>query len=217
MTIYILDKDPQKIAEYLDDYSLNKMILNIAQVLCNAHFIHPLKEGICASSWIPLLQTKECKWSEWVRKCKANYLYLAELGIASLKQYNYRFDLNLHMIEQAMIDGHPLEWARDNVPDLPLHVFEKDFMGHETIMNGLLGNLHTSIPLVMPKKYRDSENIYEIFGGSIFYFPYVDRGHGYIEVCPYDAYTYYYLAKLKQSKNEDIIWTFRKQPIWVSL
>ncbi len=37
MTIFILDHDPKKIAEMLDDKSLTKMIKDVAQVLCDAH------------------------------------------------------------------------------------------------------------------------------------------------------------------------------------
>ena len=37
--IYILDEDPKKCAEYLDDRSLDKMINDISRVLAHIHYI----------------------------------------------------------------------------------------------------------------------------------------------------------------------------------
>lgn len=38
MTIYILSEDPKETAQFLDDKSLDKMIRDISQVLCNVHY-----------------------------------------------------------------------------------------------------------------------------------------------------------------------------------
>jgi hypothetical protein len=161
MTIYILDNDPKKIAEYLDDNSLDKMIKGIAQVLCNVH--HDLIEdrffesakysGHCKNvrdKWkleIPLKSICVSKngllqWSQWARECTANYFYLVELAEICSRELNSRFE----GLTQKQIDNEKiLIWARDNVPDLP----------NKTVNLKIENFNHTEadIPVICPPKY----------------------------------------------------------------
>lgn len=114
MTIYILDSDPKKCAEYLDDKSLDKMIQDIAQVLCNAYRLRInsyYTNGIHVDNFSPLEIENKLKeiplttlsnlkkinrnkkiiyWSQWASECIANYRYLVELGIMCCREYHYR-------------------------------------------------------------------------------------------------------------------------------
>lgn len=229
MTIYILDKDPKLCAQMLDDKSLDKMIKSIAQVLCNAHYIdvdhrikdfykNPSKSGghlygekgaITMENKfeesIPLSESKNCEWSEWAYKCKANYLWLVELGLNCIKEYNLRFSLNMHMLQQARHCKHPIEWARDNVPDLPPVVKYEN--GNQT--RYILNRDHTPLPLVMPKKYFKS-------------YPY-----SLIHIV--ESYRNWYQAKMKKLSNcecseckgmlalHDPQWTNQSRPEWLNL
>lgn len=113
MTIYILDNDPVKCAQSLDDKSLNKMIKDIAQVLCNVHRKIEFDKHYMYVTNIPLKPTDwDSKWSQWARECRANYLYLVDLLETCLGEYSFRklpckfyfkfFNITI--------------WARDNCP-----------------------------------------------------------------------------------------------------
>ncbi len=92
--IYILDNDPKLCAQYLDDKSLNTMIKDITQVLCNVHWDELLSDqglGNLSSliqygnTRIPIPSKHSyylTKWAQWAGECRANYLYLVELGTA---------------------------------------------------------------------------------------------------------------------------------------
>lgn len=167
MTILILDNSPEEIAKALDDKSLDKMIKSIAQVLCNVHWLENgesiecslcryyavrMKKSTCnclSKNKIPLPSTQVLyKWSQWARECVANYKWLVELGLACDWEFAYRSDFKLDKKYHDII-----EWARDNVPELPKQIYQKDDLGYTVLMCGILGNEPTPFPLVMPKEY----------------------------------------------------------------
>src|SRR3954464_3197699 len=99
--IYILDNDPAKCAQMLDDKSLDKMIKDITQALRTVYLdsiIHPLDKGrecwndavmhLGQGQWVPKEKSNHEKWSIWARECKANYLYLVEMGLACLSEWS---------------------------------------------------------------------------------------------------------------------------------
>jgi hypothetical protein len=144
--IYILDNDPKKCAEALDDKSLDSMIRDIAQVLCNVHHgTYPQLTNI------PLKPTRDkihqaiklTGWGSWARECRANYLWLVELGDSLAVEYQYRFNKRSNKYMKTF------HWARDNVPDLPLS-------GCQCYEKECPLDLYqiSSAPLVMPKKYQ---------------------------------------------------------------
>jgi len=209
MTIYILDSNSELCAKYLDDNSLDSMICDMAQVLCNAHFHNPIKSGFVSCSWIPLSQKKECKWTRWIRECKANYLWLVDLLYECLMEYRYR--LSGHKMYKVLC------WARDNVPDLPNIVKNNT---HSTISIGIKDCSnpihHTTLPLVMPEKYL---KIYPFRMINVI-----------------ESYQAYYLAMLnkkihkiddmdvckcsicdKAFKSKKFKWTNREIPQWLQL
>lgn len=247
MTIFILANDPKRRAEYLDDESLDKMIKDISQVLCNVH--HDLldeKENLinkrtdleiipsnfhweCMHKEIPLDSIFVSKnglleWSRWARECLANYNYLVGLGLLCLFEYRY---VRHGGIKQHKFH-HVINFARDNVPDLPVGVCTiengnlkktPDTVGEYEAIFGL--GIITPLPLVMPKKYikADLSNQLnntipgEVFNGTIL------------------AYRNYYQGKLKQKqcmKHDACIyaqqkcclrtkpyWTSREKPEWL--
>lgn len=244
MTIYILDNDPNLTVQALDDKSLDKQIKDIAQVLCNVHhyqfFFLPFPKKMADFCKHPPLKVSSNKhiqiWSHWTRKCKANYLYLVELGLACTVEWALRY--NGYMTPDKCKESNKLAklntvicWARDNVPDLPITQTcrncdgnSDDYYGEgypcdQCNVDGKQEKTQTSLPLTFPKKYIIHLNVLDI----------TDTGDQDIE-----SYRNYYQAKLKQLKDrinkgglsnypeslswtDYYKWTNRAVPKWLSL
>lgn len=196
MTIFILDQDPQKIAEYLDDKSLDKQIREIAQTLCNVHHIvTPRNQPSPATplEWKgPLKDGSDGQWSEWASECKANYEWLALLGGACSKEFSYRL---VNPNPKSAIDKlniyHKLDnvigWAEANCPKLP---------DSETT---------TPFPLAMPAKFK--------FPFQRGEWPPAGKNSPVILDSTIKAYLSYYQAKLQGKPT----WTRQERPAWLEL
>lgn len=164
--IYILDQNLAKSAQALDDKSLDKQIKDIAQVLCNVHwtFKWESKRFNVIAFFTEKGKNKTLdQWIGWALECKANYLYLVELGLACVFEWEHRHDEKFDNIgwRKQPINKHlkVLRWARDNVPDLPVKN-EKISIPLQLTGTGGFGYFPrkvsyetTQFPLVIPKKY----------------------------------------------------------------
>jgi hypothetical protein len=190
--------------EELDDKTLDEQIEAIAQTLCNVHY--RIKNGAEATikykgrcDRIPLELISFDEFSEWASECLANYLKLVEMGLACCEEYRLRFSeplLNIYG-EEGKVKEHKLqyviEWARENVPELPVRIDSKYNIDDSCIDldSRIDKEITTPFPLVMPEEYKVyfvSEN------GS--------KGAPFI----IESYRNYYRAKLykkKQCKNHE--------------
>lgn len=104
--IYILDEEIKKCAQYLDDRALKRMIKDIAQTLCNAHYYGEDKDK-------PPLEFSNKKsiaeWVTWIEDSRANYLRLVELGLACCDESYHRHGITDFNVEYRNI----MLWARD--------------------------------------------------------------------------------------------------------
>lgn len=235
--IYILDNDPALAAQMLDDKSLDTQIRDIAQVLCNVHIMviysirtdNILERGARINK-LPLLfkySNQYNEWTHWARECRANYLYLVELGAMCSNEYCFRYEdrsglVKLNKYHLAII------WAGDNVPDLPEcpHGYCKqdkysDFFGTINFQTNIpiyckdkysLSNL----PLVMPKKYIRNYIFREL----------LDSGSIPEHIL---SYRNFYRAKFIRQYSKDYFiighneehcggtWTNRDKPEWLKL
>jgi hypothetical protein len=132
----------------LDDKLLSNTIKNIAKVLCAVHHVYAEKIefniicGVKKNIPLPYYRYKLepiADYRDWAMKCKANYLYLSQLGLVCFMETVYR-NINNRRIRKDKY-GSALIWARDNVPDLPDQTSEP-----------------TRLPLFMPRKYWLFEN-----------------------------------------------------------
>lgn len=150
--IYILDNDPKLCAEMLDDRSLDSMIKDIAHVLNGVHYC--LRDR----DW-KLIKASSKPWIYWAIECRANYLYLAKLGIACIDERYDRLGIfeeresgegpYTHCIEYKKLKQEAtIEWAVANVPNLPDILWQGDLVAGHGIYREL-----QSLPLVVPKKY----------------------------------------------------------------
>ena len=203
MSIYILDNNPAECAKMLDDKSLDKMIKDIAQVLCNVH--HELSDYINDADYfdddIPLCWSghslkhyKNAEWSSWATECNANYLYLVNLGLAC------SYEIEIHRKIRSNYNkkyAEILRWARENIPG--------DF--HKCVSVSTLSCLgKCGLPMIMPKKFIKLCS--DINGDATDNLP---------EFMVIQSYRNYYQAKLRQKPECFTIYTNRKKPEWITL
>lgn len=233
MKICILDTDATKCAQALDDKSLDKQIKAIAQVLCSVHHIIVerielgLDFGTIYEIPLPYKKYKSfesiAQYRYWASECIANYEYLVKLANCCLMEYYYRKYplIFFHVPDEIIYFQHPkhklhsvIEWARDNVPDLPYFIGDFEKTWHQ-------GDV-TPFPLVVPKKY------------------WINDGYGN-EGNIIESYCNYYAAKIKCKKCEgeghihcssnvgewvsecncdcgiNATWTRREKPEWLTI
>jgi hypothetical protein len=221
MTIYILDNDPKKIPEMLDDKSLERMIKDIAQVLCNVHW----KQGFKGCASIPLMpkidKIDSCKWTQWARECKANYLYLSNLGEEIMTEIYYRRNNSFNKPQMRWLKV--IRWASDNVPDLYIRLESGVLVTPE--LNDMcykerVGYM-SGFPLVIPKRHiADQHDLikYTSLNGYII------------------SYRNYYQAKIEKRMKSGLnqcesnsaqwtsydesklpAWTNREKPVWLNI
>ncbi len=197
MAIYILDNSKIKCSTSLDDKSLDFMIRDIVQVLCNVHnlslFWDPKNP--------PPFPGKESKflnaWTEWVIKCKDNYLYLFDLGIYCCSEWCLRNYYEYFKKPVYNKFWESLVWCRNNIPDLPS-----------------IGCMST-LPLIMPKKYI----IFESFESLKIEIKEESNGWTSFSLSPnpdlIGSYRNYYCVKLINASYSQ--WTNRGMPEWLNI
>jgi hypothetical protein len=132
MNIFVLDKDPVKAAEYHCNKHVVKMILESAQMLCTAHWLHlekqiNVKNGrklhkrvrdrfnyIKENSdeklhppWKMTHSSHPC--TLWTNLNYSNYMWHSQLGLALCNQYELRYG-RIHKSKAVH------EWLRDHPP-----------------------------------------------------------------------------------------------------
>lgn len=86
MNIFLLDEDKQKNVQYYTDKHVVKMIVEYTQLLSSAYYFTDfVPEGIYK------LYGKNHPDSIWVRESQENWLYLKELTVCLVEEYEYRF------------------------------------------------------------------------------------------------------------------------------
>ena len=90
MNLFILSLIPKKIAEYMMDKHISKILLEAVQMLCSAKRIvdpdDPINENIYK------LAHKNHPVTIWCRKSKANFLWTLELIDEMHKEWKYRYN-----------------------------------------------------------------------------------------------------------------------------
>ncbi len=189
MTIYILDDDPNKCAEYLHDKSLTDMLRDIAQVLCNVHWLQFKKTNkihevpLQSKNMVPRINkvngkinhTHVSEWTKWASESESNYIYLCNLGIELYLESVYRFSINKINMKYKDV----IRWCWYNVPNF---VENKEF----------------KLPLIIPNKYK---KVYSYNEGSIV----IQFNRKYFNEI---------IGNLEEYKLK---WTKRKKPEWLKV
>ena len=110
MEIYILDKDPQKLAEYLTDRDVVKMNYYILYTLNNAHVT--IKSKYSSDMQYRIYMWHKM-WTNWIVKSIDNYTYLLNFIPYIMNEVEYRFDRIQNKVETYR------KWFSKHYPDLP--------------------------------------------------------------------------------------------------
>lgn len=137
MNIFALNIDPRKAAEAHGDKHVIKMILETCQMLYSAHWTYIYPELLRERSSVKISKlAKTLKSPEhiltapkslsgnygytpvhlhhpctiWIRECKGNYLWAAELAIYLAVEYEFRWPGKEHSCKQHAI------WLKENLP-----------------------------------------------------------------------------------------------------
>ena len=130
MNIFYLDKNPEKAAQYYHDKHVVKMIIETAQILCNA-----LRHYGFDENWMYKMTHKNHPCVLWAIDWN-NFNWLCKLGFALSKEYTYRYDK---------------KHKSNNIIKLCYNIM---------ILQSLkLTNSHTDPPLAIPEKYRENDSI----------------------------------------------------------
>ena len=106
MNIYgkflFLDKNPKLNAQYYCDKHVNKIMIEICQLLSNVlHNNTNLKPPYKKRKYSNYISPYK-----WANYSKGNYIYLLNLAEALLNEYKYRYDKNEHKTEKV------IEWLK---------------------------------------------------------------------------------------------------------
>jgi hypothetical protein len=108
MNIFVLDREPERAAEYHCDKHVVKMVLESAQLLATAH--HVVKPSRRLPPIRATHQNHPC--ALWVRGSLANYRWLARLALALSAEYTRRYG-KVHRWEPY------IHWLAAHEPPLP--------------------------------------------------------------------------------------------------
>ena len=108
VNFFFLDKNPKLNAQYYCDKHVNKIMIEICQLLSNVlHNNTNLKPPYKKTTNIPITLAPY----KWANYSKGNYIYLLNLAEALLNEYKFRYDKNEHKTEKV------IEWLKDNIPN----------------------------------------------------------------------------------------------------
>lgn len=113
MQVFFVDPDPRKAARALCDQHVPKMVLETAQILCDAARLLPLGPRVAPT--IPYRRARGNPWpAEWAAASRAHFNWLVEHG----KELAHE-----HMLHWGPKhwhrSRHVIEWAGQVVPFIP--------------------------------------------------------------------------------------------------
>jgi hypothetical protein len=107
VNLFYLDKDPKKCAQYYCDKHVNKILIEIGQILSQIHHLYGTKTPPYKSC---KAVSKNLKPLRWAFSSKSNYLYCCDLGKALLDEYKFRYQKDSHKCEKV------IQWLTENIP-----------------------------------------------------------------------------------------------------
>ena len=108
VNLFYLDKNPKLCAQYYCDKHVNKIMIEILQILSQIHheigdLTPPYKKCMAIKpNLAPFV---------WASKSISNYRYCADLAYYLLQEYKFRYNKTDHKCEK------PIEWLRSNIPE----------------------------------------------------------------------------------------------------
>ena len=142
MNLFILSLDPAKIAEYMMDKHIAKIILEAVQMLCTTQRLLTATTGIkecCDSCVVYKIAHKNHPVTIWCRASQANFIWTLDLIDAMHTEWKYRYGHPAHKQHKSY---GVAQYLRRNVP--PAHAFEQVHVA----------GIMTPFALAMPDEYK---------------------------------------------------------------
>jgi hypothetical protein len=191
MNLFILSLDPAKIAEYMMDKHIAKIILEAVQMLCTTQRLLTAATEIECDPCVYKIAHKNHPVTIWCRASQANFIWTLDLIDAMHAEWKYRYGHQAHKQHKSY---GVAQYLRRNVP--PAGAFEK------VRVPGVM----TPFALAMPDEYKirsESTNPAERSTGT---------SHG---VDIYDAVASYRSYYLSAPKRRIAKWGKRRDmPLW---
>ena len=190
MNLFILSLDPAKIAEYMMDKHIAKIILEAVQMLCTTHRLLTAAAGIECDPCVYKIAHKNHPVTIWCRAAQANFIWTLDLIDAMHAEWKYRYGHPAHKQHKSYIVA---QYLRQNIP--PAATFER------VTTKGIM----TPFALAMPDEFKirtATANSAAPTGTS----------HG---ADVYDAVASYRSYYLSAPKRRIAKWTkLREMPLW---
>jgi hypothetical protein len=190
MNLFILSLDPSKIAEYMMDKHIAKIILEAVQMLCTTHRLLTTAAGIECDPCVYKIAHKNHPVTIWCRAAQANFIWTLDLIDAMHAEWKYRYGHPAHKQHKSYIVA---QYLRQNIP--PAATFER------VTTKGIM----TPFALAMPDEFKirtATANGAAPTGTS----------HG---ADVYDAVSSYRSYYLSAPKRRIAKWTkLREMPLW---
>jgi hypothetical protein len=141
MNLFILSLDPAKIAKYMMDKHIAKIILEAVQMLCTTQRLLTIKhtaDDNC-DPCVYKIAHKNHPVTIWCRASQANFIWTLDLIDAMHAEWKYRYQHPAHKQHKSYAVA---QYLRRNVP--PAHVFEKV----------RVAGVMTPFALAMPDEYK---------------------------------------------------------------
>ena len=107
VNLFYLDKNPKLCAKYYCDKHVNKIMIEILQILSQIH--HEIGDSKPPYKKCTAIKPNLGPYV-WAMKSISNYKYCADLAFYLLKEYKFRYSKNEHKCEKA------IEWLSNNIP-----------------------------------------------------------------------------------------------------
>lgn len=112
VNFFFLDKNPKLCAKFYCDKHVNKIMIEICQLLSNVlHNNTNLKPPYKKTSNIPITLAPY----RWANYSKGNYIYLLNLAEALLNEYKYRYNKKNQKPEHKT--EKVIKWLQNNIPN----------------------------------------------------------------------------------------------------
>tara|TARA_R100000353_G_scaffold25167_1_gene21571 strand:+ start:3379 stop:3906 length:528 start_codon:yes stop_codon:yes gene_type:complete len=160
MNIFVLDNDPVKAAQYMDDQRVSKMIIESGQMMRAALGRHGMTErdcrqfGILTKSGTPWRIThKNHPCTLWAGDSRTNFMWLATHALALCREFEQRY-LKEHACRQPIM--HMIDWM-DNIPEgdyTPFAQAMPDEYKHEDAVTAYRAYYHSKVHSPGGVRYR---------------------------------------------------------------
>ena len=194
MNLFILSLDPAKIAEYMMDKHIAKIILEAVQMLCTTQRLLLTTDASQIDPCVYKIAHKNHPVTIWCRASQANFIWTLDLIDAMHAEWKYRY---AHPAQKQHKSYNVAQYLRQNIP--PAAAFERV----------KVAGIMTPFALAMPDEFKIRAVTSHTDGGTGTG---TGTSHG---IDTYDAVASYRSYYLSAPKRRIAKWgKLRGMPVW---